>query len=229
MPKTVTLDDGTEEEVYTKEEVDGLQKGSDKNKERKEELSQLKKDLEVGDDGSIIDSIAELKENANPNFAKFRTKHNAMEKELKNNGKEFDNNGKLIKDGSQITNEQIQEKIESGIKTALSGNETESALAAFEGEEKKLVKHYLDKLMPTGGTLQENMDLAITKAFPDKDVNDVKRVIANSGGGRPAPYTGDKKKTFTETDAGLKMLNQNAPAGYEVKVVDGKHKYVKKQ
>jgi len=29
MPKTVTLDDGTEEEVYTKEEVEGYQKGSE--------------------------------------------------------------------------------------------------------------------------------------------------------------------------------------------------------
>jgi len=224
----VTNDDGVEEEVYTKEEVDGLQQGSDKNKERKEELSQLREKLGVGEDGKIIDSISDLKENANPNFAKFRAKNKAMEKALKDKGQEFDDEGNLINGQQAMTSEQVQELVDKGVDKKMSGTARENALAPFEGEAKKLVEHYLDKLIPTGGTLEENLELAVVKAFPDRDINDIKLSISGNGGGRPAAYTGDKKKPFTETDKGMAMMQQGCPAGYEVKLVDGKHKMVKK-
>ena len=228
MPKTVTLDDGTEEEVYTKEEVEGYQKGSDKNKERKEELSQLREKLEVGEDGKIIDSISELKENANPNFAKFRKKHTAMEKELKEKGVTLDDDGNIIDGEARMTSEEVQAMVDKGVDLKLSGNAEENALAQFEGEDKKLVKHYLDKLIPTGGTLEENLELAISKAFPSRDVNDIKLSISSNGGGRPAMQKSGKPKAFTDTPEGMAMLQKDCPAGYEVKVVDGKHKMVKK-
>jgi len=223
----VTLDDGTEEEVYTKEEVEGYQKGSDKNKERKEELLQLKEKLGVSEDGTFDDTINELKENANPNFTKFRAKHKAMEKALKDDGKEFDENGNPVTGNEQMTSEEIQELIDKGVDKKLNTSARETALSEFDGEDRKKVEHFLDKLMPLGGSLNENMDIAITKAFPESNVSDIKKAMS-SGGGRPAPYTGGKQKSFTETEAGMKMMQDGAPAGYEVKLVDGKHKLVKK-
>ena len=225
MPKTVTLDDGTEEEVYTKEEVEGYQKGSDKNKERKEELSQLREKLGVDEDGTLIDSVSELKES---NFARYKTKYTAMEKELKEKGVTLDDDGNIIDGEARMTSEQVQAMIDAGVDKKLHGTAEENALAQFEGEDKKLVKHYLDKLIPTGGTLEENLELAISKAFPGRDVNDIKLSISSNGGGRPPMQKSGKPKAFTDTPEGMAMLQKDCPAGYEVKVVDGKHKMVKK-
>ena len=225
MPKTVTLDDGTEEEVYTKEEVEGYQKGSAKNKERKEELSQLREKLGVDEDGKLIDSVSELKES---NFARYKTKYTSMEKKLKEKGVTLDDDGNIIDGEARMTSEQVQAMIDAGVDKKLHGTAEENALAQFEGEDKKLVKHYLDKLIPTGGTLEENLELAISKAFPGRDVNDIKLSISSNGGGRPPMQKSGKPKAFTDTPEGMAMLQKDCPAGYEVKVVDGKHKMVKK-
>jgi len=223
MPEMVTLEDGTEKEVYTKEEVEGLQKGSDKNKDRKEELSKLRTTLKLGEEDNILDVAEDL---ANSNFAKFKAKYKALEKDAKANGKEFDENGDLITGAVNLTSEDVNKAVQEGIKNEMSSTREEEALASFDGEEKKLVKHFLDKLQAVDNNFDENFQIAVQKAFPDSKVDNIKQSIgAGVGGSFPKK---EVKDSFAKSSKGLEAMQNMAPVGMEVKIVNGVIKYVKK-
>lgn len=210
MPKEIELEDGTKETVYEQNEVEELKTAAEKAKELEDKFSNLGKDMGVGENETIEQKLAEMKENANPNFAKFRTKFNAMEKELKTAGKEFDESGNIISGAKPITPDEIVKMTNDAVQNALSSNKREEALSKFTIEDRKVVEHYLDKLMATGGTLHENMDLAIAKAFPDRDINAMKSNFQNLGGSSPIPQI-NKTTKFTDTDEGKSLLNDLVP------------------
>lgn len=216
MPKEIINDDGETEIVYSKEEVEGLEKGAQKNKERKQTLSDLAKEVGAEDPNNIKDKLGELKETANPNFAKYRKKFNTLEKIAKDKGYVVDENGEVVDGNKPITAEQIQKQTEEAVNRALSTKERESALSQYKDDDRKLVEHYLDKLMSTGGTLEENLKLAEVKAFPGGEVDKAKQIYNSASGGVPRT-TKPNSKGFSESEEGKALLKNLMPKGYEPK------------
>jgi hypothetical protein len=210
MPKEIVLEDGTKETVYTEDEVSGYKQGSQKNKERKEALSKLQEELGVGEGEKIEDKLKELKDNANPNFAKYRKKFNALEKIAKEKGVQVDDEGNISTGDKQLTFEEIQKQIDEGVSRALSTKQKDSVLSQYKEEDRKVVEHYLDKLMATGGTLEENLAIAEAKAFPGQDISRVKLANNNLNGQAPR-MTPEGGKKFTDTEEGKKLLEQLVP------------------
>lgn len=210
MPREIELEDGSKQTVYTKEELAGYKQGAEKNKERKEALSKLEKELGVEEGQKLEDRINELKENANPNFGKYRRKLSALEKFAKEKGVNVDEEGNVISGSQPISAERIQQMIDEGTKKALSTTAKEQQLARYKEEDRKVVEHYLDKLMATGGNLEENLALAEAKAFEGKEVDIVKLANSNLSGLAPRRTEGGEKK-FTDTEEGKKLLEQLVP------------------
>lgn len=212
MPKEIELDDGTKETVYTEDEVKGYKQGAEKNKERKETLSSFQKELDIKEGETIESKLQELKETANPNFGKYRKKFNAMESELKKTGKVIDDDGTVVDGNKPLTADDINKTVEESVKNALSTTARDKVLGQYKEEDRKVVEHYLDKLMVTGGTLEENLAIAEAKAFPGQNISDVK--IANNNLGGQAPHNKDgESKRFTDTDEGKKLLEGLTPPG----------------
>lgn len=217
MPKEIEKDDGTMETVYSEEEVKGFKQGAVKNKERKESLASLAKEMEVGEGETIESKLKDMKENANPNFGKYRKKFTAMEKELKEGGKTFDDDGNVVDGNKQMTAEEIKNVTETTVRDTLAGTAREQALSQYtDKKDRDLVEHYLDKLMATDGTLSENLELAEAKAFPGRNISDVKNANNNLGGRAPV-NVGDKATSFSDTEEGKAMLENMKPAGLKQK------------
>lgn len=227
MPKEITLDDGSKETVYTKEEVAGIQKGADKNKERKDVLNKLGENLEVKEGETIDDKIKEMKELSNPNFAKYRVKFKAMEKRLKEDGKQIDENGNLVDSKQVLSSEDIQKRIDETVKTEVNkftnSSARDKALSNFSQEDKDIIKPHLDKLMMAyPDDLQGNLEIAAKKAFPVDMPDQVKQTLSSAGGLAPNITTDDKKK-FTDTDEGKQMLSDILPPNVK-KALEAKEK-----
>lgn len=210
MPKEIELEDGSKETVYTEEELNEYKEKSEKTEEQKERLSKLGEDLGLEEGQSVEDKIQELKENANPNFGKYRKKFNALEKIAKEKGVQIDDEGNIVSGDTKINAEEIKKIVEEQTLETLSSNKRKDVLSQYEEEDKKLVEHYLDKLVVTGGSLEENIKVAERLAFPDRDISNVK--IINNGVSGGAPRRQDpSKETFTDTEEGKKMLEQLIP------------------
>jgi len=210
MPKEIELEDGSKETVYTEEELNEYKEKSEKTDEQKERLSKLGEDLGLEEGQSVEDKIQELKENANPNFGKYRKKFNALEKIAKEKGVQIDDEGNVVSGDTKINAEEIKKIVKEQTLETLSSNKREDVLSQYEEEDKKLVEHYLDKLVVTGGSLEENIKVAEKLAFPDRDINDVKRINNSVSGGAPRRQD-PNKKSFTDTEEGKKMLEQLIP------------------
>jgi len=210
MPKEITLDDGSKETVYTEEEIKGYKQGAEKNKERKESLSKLEKELGLQEGEKIEDKLQELKENANPNFSKYRAKSKADAKKLKELGFEHDEEGNIIDGNNPITAEEIKKMMKETTLETLSMTEREKALSQYKEEDKKLVEHYLNKLSNTGGTFEENLSIAEKLAFPNQDISSVKIANNNAFGGAPRRQD-PNKKSFSDTEEGKALLEKLAP------------------
>ena len=198
MSKEITLEDGTKETVYTEDEVAGFKAGDEKNKERKETLNQVKEKLGVGDGDDLLAKADAIKES---NFGKYHKKHRAMEKDAKSRGKEFDDDGNDVSKAGEGEGEATQApSMEDTRKIAadttqevLDNNTITSQISGYTEEQKTTIKNLYNKAKTLGGSLQENLDLAISKSVP----NDTRSASANafnrSGGGAPVIGAGNNK------------------------------------
>jgi len=225
MPKEITLDDGTIETVYTKDEVSGLQAGSDKNKERKEALSNLNKSLDLKEGQSLEDRVSEMKETSNPNFAKYRTKFKAMEKALSEDGKKFDDNGSLIEVNQPLSSEELQKQIDDKVKETVNNvtntASRDQALSKFSEEDQKVMRPHFDKLMNLyPNDLEDNILMAAQKAFPEDNSNAIRETMSNAGGSNPRINADGSKEKFTQSDEGKTMLSDILPPAVKKAIAD---------
>lgn len=225
MPKEITLDDGTKETVYTEEDVKGLQAGSDKNKERKETLTNLNKSLDLKEGETFDDKIKEMKELANPNFAKYRAKSKADASKLKELGFQHDENGNLTSDTQPLSSDeiskQISEKVATEVKSITNSSVKEEALSKFTQEDRDVIKPHLDKLMNEyPNDLKENVAMAVQKAFPSGAPDQVKATLSSVGGHAPNINISGKKSEFTGSEEGKQMLSDILPADVKKALAD---------
>ena len=182
MPEKIVLEDGTEREVPTAEELKSLQETADKSKQ---ELETLQKELGIQEGVSITDSIKELKESANPNWPAAREKMKKLQTLAKEKGIDFDDNGNVVEKNTYNPAD-IDKKIADQTNATIFSAKKEEVLSKYNTEERKVVEHYLNKLMTgeeqTVGNVLRFQQEAEKLAFPDRKVDPVKQAFNTSGG-----------------------------------------------
>ena len=190
MPETIELADGTEREVPTAEELTNLQAGHDANigkRDAVKEYNELTTALELKEGETVQNRIDSMKEEANPNFAKLRTKMKALEVAAKASGVELDDDGNAKEKNETLTKEDVSNIfLKQSEKTASEAFKA-NALKGFDKNDSKTIGEVFDKISSVGGTLEENMELAIEKVLPGRGGDALNQVINNGGGGGPKP------------------------------------------
>jgi len=222
MPEEITLDDGTKETVYFQDEVDGFKAGAEKNKERKEILTNLKSSLKLDEDENLVDVVKELSES---NFAKYRAKGKADAKTAKNAGVINDENGNPINENQPLSgdeiNKQIDEKVAAAINNTTNSAVRTQALSQFSQEDQDVIKPHFDKLMTSyPDDLQDNMEMAIGKAFPNGTPDTIRQTLSSAGGLGPVVKPAGQKDSFTDTDEGKQALSDLLPDNVKKAIAD---------
>jgi hypothetical protein len=177
MSEKIVLEDGTEREVLTDEEVQNLKAGHDANQQKKpivEQYKKIREELGIGEDGDIEEKLSQMKEEANPNFKAMRDKQDKLEKE-----------NKELKEKYGHKEEGTPEDLDKKFEEKFQARDRENALSKFTSEERKSLEPLVERLMVMGGTLEENISLASGKLFPDNNPDPLKGIINNAGGGAP--------------------------------------------
>lgn len=212
MPEKIVLEDGTEREVPTEEELNNLKAGHDANLAKREtvkEFNTIKEELGLQEGESLKDKLEELKQDANPNFKALREKVKRLTKAAKESGAEVDDEGNPIEKQQSLTPEQVAELSNKTFDQRQIEANKVAALSKFSPEDAKSIGAIFDKIHPLGGSFEENMNLAIAKILPDEAPNTFNNVITAPGGGAPRIKTDQKGevsnelKTFANDKLGL--------------------------
>lgn len=138
-PLKVILEDGTEKEVPTDEELKALQ-------DKANEVDSLKKQYE-----DIVKEKAELEEGVNPNWPQVRKdikRKENLEKALKDKGLIFGEDGKIIDDPAkkQVTTDDVDKRATEAATNVLLKNHIETKLLGLDKEVKDAVLLKYEKL-----------------------------------------------------------------------------------
>lgn len=165
MPKKVKLDDGTEQEFYTKEELD---QASAKAIELEATLKQAQADMAT---------LKAQADNVNPNWAEARPKvaaYNAMKVQLEAKGYTIDEKGNVTIPEAQptqpsMTPEEIQKMIDAKTDEKYFGRYRDSKLSKFSDEQRANIAAKYGKLA-AGETITSEADV-------DKYLNDAINLV----------------------------------------------------
>lgn len=156
----IVLEDGTEREVLSADEVKALNEKAalaDKTAEDLKKLEEAKKELES---------------QVNPNWQEARKKMKTMEDKLKEKGVQVNPDGTVIEAKKELTHEDIiNTATEAASKTFLE-NQRSALLSKYDTETRKVIDHYYNKL--TAGekvdatTLEKFVTDAVRMAVPEE-------------------------------------------------------------
>lgn len=197
MPRKIVLEDGSEIEVHTDEELADLKSKAERVTTLETELERLKKE-------------AENKEN--PDWRVARRKLEKMEQQLKEQGKGVKEDGSIIDQPPVIDPQEIlKQATEAATKTANDVALTrykDELLNSFDEETRKVVQHYYNKLS-TGEELSFDKIRSLVSeasrlATPSEQAPSGR---GGTGIGAPPRITFDSngqqsKKPYSETDEG---------------------------
>ena len=202
MPETIILEDGTEREVPTSEELDAFKASG-------EEALKLKIDLEANNK-----TIEDLKANQDPNYKKLREAlvyKDTIINNLKEEGKTLDENGKIVDAEQKVdANDIIKQATESSKKAvidSLIAEKKNKLLEKYDDDQKGMINHYFDKL--TAGEevsldkVENIFNQAAGVALPPEDIK-----TPNVNGNAPSFNTTNKKNDFAESDEGQAVLKE---------------------
>lgn len=218
MPEKITLEDGTEREVLTDEEVKNLQAGHDANKDKKpivEQYNKTMESLDLKDGQTSEEKIGELKESENPNWKNLREEKNKLREENKLLRKKsgIDENIDVSEKKESLTREEVLAISDENIKANQIKSQKAEALSKFNEDDAKTISVVFDKLNVIGGSFSENMGLAIEKVLPGQSENLLKQAIGSSGGTQPTKIDPNKPsselKSFGMEKLGLKEEDFN--------------------
>lgn len=211
MPEKIVLEDGTEREIPTEEELKAL---NEKVATSEQSLTELQKELGLQEGASIVDSIKELKESANPNWPAAREKMKKLQQVAKDKGINVDDSGNIVENNT-IRPEDLDAKIQQKSTEISFNNKKEEVLSKYKEEDKKVVEHYLNKLMtgeePSISNLIKFQKEAERLAFPN-EIDPMKQVFNTTGGaprtgapaGQPSAGAVEMGKLFGHTEEKLK-------------------------
>jgi len=208
MPRTLTDEDGNEVEVTTEEEQKALEDKAGKVEDLEKSAEELKgftDSLELKEGQSVADKIQEMKDDGNPDWKNMRAKNASLEKALKDSGKDIDDEGNIIEKEDKLSTEDLEKKITEGATKVNINNQIDTELLKFKDEDqRKVVKHYFDKLASGEDMTAEKVDKFMKEAsqlaIPEGETNPL-HTIVNVSGTAPRSPSGDKTN-FADTDAG---------------------------
>ena len=144
MPETIILEDGTEREVPTKEEMESLQASADKVKE-------------------FSDQIEELEAGTNPNWPEIRQKLKKLDA-LEASGKEIGDEGEIKEKNIPFSQEDAQKISEQTTHKMIMKEKVNTYLASIPEEKRQTVEETYNKLTVGQEVNSQNMDDFMTMA-----------------------------------------------------------------
>lgn len=204
MPRKVILEDGSEIEVPTDEELADLNSKATKAAELGTEVERLKKE-------------SENKENLDWRLA--RKKMQKLEEQIQATGKKVNDDGTIVDPTTVIdTQEILKQATEIATKTS---NEIalnryrDEMLNSFDEETRKVVKHYYDKLSAGEELSFDRIRTLVSEAslHATPQGSSTATVRSGSGGGAPPRIKYDangniSKTPFSDTDEGRNTANE---------------------
>ena len=133
------------------------------------------------------------------NVRNMRNRIKELKGALKEKGVEVNDEGQVVENNNQFTPEQIAKMTDEVVEAKLQKMKRDEALSQFTSEERKSVEPLLDKLMTTGGSVQENLEIVTTKLFPDRKVDPLKQAINTATGSGPRETPKDDNFADSET------------------------------
>ena len=210
MPEKITLEDGTEREILTDEEVKDLQAGHDANKDKKpivEQFNKVIESLDLKEGEKLDDKIQELQDSENPNWKKMRDTLKTLKDAAKEKDIDIDDNGNIVEKKEGLTKEEIIELTKKEISSGQKQVQKDKILSGLSKEDAETVGAVFDKLDVLGGSFDENIKLAISKVLPDQSEGLLKQAINSSGGAQPKQAKADEPssdlKSFGASNFGL--------------------------
>ena len=197
MPEKIILEDGTEREVPTEEEIKNLQNADEKNKERKEQETKLREELGIGEDEDLWPRVQELKESESPNWKAVRDGGKKKEKEIADLKDKLKESGVETGENKSLSQEDLDKRISEKISDTTLKNKREELLLGYNDvKEKELMEHYIDKMMTgeeqTIANLIKAKEEAERLAFPERKQNLVNKVMNAPGSGSFSLSKNDK-------------------------------------
>jgi len=192
-----TLEDGTEIEVPTDEEIAEFKAKAEVNEELQTKVTEFE--------------AAKAEEEANPtnkNWKELRDSNKKLKEALKAEGKEISEDGAVKEQTESITMEEIQSESRKAARSELLDNRKSTLLKKFDDEQRKVVEHYYDKLSAGEELDIESVDKYIGEAEklanPDTAGSNVKTTINN---GVPNLIR-DDKDSFANTPDGKRLADE---------------------
>lgn len=203
MPEKIILQDGTEREVPTAEELAALQQASTK-------VVELETSLKTKDE-EHANKVKELDEMINPNWKAAREKIERLEK-LEAQGKTLDGEGKVVDKSPQINPDELVTKaVEAGksaAMTALLDERKKTLLGKYDKDTKTVVEHYFNKLI-TGEQLNlDNMEKFMKEAEGLANPQALPNNLPPAPNGAPPRFQSADGKSFAESDQGKNIANE---------------------
>lgn len=185
----------------------------------------IRKEYEIPEDTSVKEFVKGLEEATDPNYKEVRQKFKRYEQiieDLKSQGKEVDDTGKIIDKPDVLSKEDIEKTSQETTQRYIYDTEKAKLLSSFSEDEKKVVNSYLTKLM-TGedqtvdkllGVFKEAVQLAI----PERTIDPLKRSVgirgesplrADGGNTTLSSEQKDFAKKFGITDEEIKLAEEN--------------------
>uniref|UniRef100_A0A6H1ZXX2 Uncharacterized protein n=1 Tax=viral metagenome TaxID=1070528 RepID=A0A6H1ZXX2_9ZZZZ len=201
MPEKIILEDGSEREVPTADEIAELTKKAEEHVTLAQKITELEAEKAKMDDDPV-----------NKNWQALREKATRLEQSLKDAGKIVGEDGTVTEKPSTMTMEEIEAKTKEVAMGTIIEQQKNSLFKKYSNDEekKKVVEHYFGKLT-TGETLDfDNINKFFSEAEklanPDSQAN----TTFNPGGAPPRNGVGDgkDKSGFGDTDAGKTLANE---------------------
>jgi len=149
----------------------------------------------------------DLEQQVNPNWREAREKMKRLEA-LERKGKVIDDNGEIKEIETKLSEEEIINKASAKFKQEMINETVEDSLSHYNEEQKKVVKHFFEKLTAGEQLSIKNVEnyLKQAESLAIPNYNDRVNRVITSGIGR-VPSENNGKKNYADTDDGKKLAS----------------------
>jgi len=198
MPEKIKLEDGSEREVLTDEEVKELQDKAKKSEEFTSKLDELEKENESLKQDPTVSGFVEL-----------RKANTALKKALKESGKEIDDDGNVKEENITMTPEDFEKLAEKKANEALLKQHINNSLKNVDEDKRELITKNYEKVIAGEEVDLSNVDTFLGQATKISGVevasNPLMGAIVGSQTREVGSDGGEKK--FSDTEAGTSLAS----------------------
>lgn len=198
MPRQITLEDGSQMEVPTDEELTALRTKATQADTLSVDIATLKQQKEALENDP-----------ATKNFTVLRGINQKLTDALKKQGKTVAEDGTVSEEKKSLTEEEIEAKMKKVTQGEILAAQKKSVFAKFDEEKRKVVEHYFNKLTAGEEVTPDNIDKYVREAQQLADpqaANAKPRHITVNG--QPPKFTPNDPNAFGSTEAGKGIADE---------------------